>query len=179
MSRNYNWNQHPQRIRLAADLLRVEPQDAALAQHLLGRTVVVDTLADAAEVHRTGPAGWRFVTLAGEVLEADGTLRAGPLTAAMGLLSRRSELEALVQQIADVDRRIETLTRQLTDGNAAARDLEQQQNALRNEVYRANTVKVEVSSKLSQNNDKQSALRREQPILDRELLNVLEQTWAS
>ena len=176
LKNGYDWNQHPQRIRLAGDLVRVGPQDAALADHLLGRTIVVDNLTDAAELHRDGPAGWRYVTLAGEVVEADGTLRAGPLTAAMGLLSRRSELEALVQQIADVERRIETLTRQLTDGNAAAKTLEEQQNALRNEVYRANTVKVEVSSRLSQNNDKQSALKREQPVLDRELQNLLEQT---
>ncbi|HET6252358.1 MAG TPA: AAA family ATPase [Tepidisphaeraceae bacterium] len=172
----YDWNQHPQRIRLAVDLVRVDPADAPLAGHLLGRTVVVDNLSDADELHRNGPAGWRFVTHTGEVLEADGTLRAGPLTAAMGLLSRRSELDALVQQLAEVEGRIETLTRQLTDGNAAAKELEQQQNALRNEVYRANTVKVEVSSKLSQNNDKQSALKREQPVLDRELQNLLEQT---
>jgi chromosome segregation protein len=171
----YDWNQHPQRIRLAADLVRVDSADAGIAQHLLGQTVVVDTLADAAELHRTGPAGWRYVTLVGEVLEADGTLRAGPLTAAMGLLSRRSELESLTQQIVDVDGRIELLTRQLTDGNAAAKALEEQQNALRNEVYRANTVKVETSSRLSQINDKQSSLRREQPILDRELQNLFEQ----
>ncbi|MDB5357446.1 MAG: smc [Phycisphaerales bacterium] len=172
----YDWNQHPQRIRLAADLVRIEPIDWPIAQHLLGRTVVVDTLTDAAELHRAGPRGWRYVTLTGEVLEADGTLRAGPLTAAMGLLSRRSELEALGQQIADMDARIEQLTRQLTDGNANARALEEQQNALRNEVYRANTVKVEVSSKISQNNDKQASLRREQPLLDRELQNLLDQS---
>ncbi|HWE97072.1 MAG TPA: AAA family ATPase [Tepidisphaeraceae bacterium] len=172
----YDWNRHPQRIRLAADLVRVEPIDGSIAQHLLGRTVIVDTLADAAELHRAGPRGWRYVTLSGEVLEADGTLRAGPLTAAMGLLSRRSELEALGQQIADMDVRIEQLTRQLTDGNASARALEEQQNALRNEVYRTNTVKVELSSKISQTNDKQASLRREQPVLDRELQNLLDQS---
>jgi len=173
---SYNWNLHPQRIRLAADLVRAEPPDAALAHHLLGRTAVVDSLADALELHQSGPAGWRYVTTAGELLEADGTLRAGPLTAAMGLLSRRSELEALVQQIADVDARITRLTGQLTSGNATARALEEQQNTLRNEVYRANTVKVELSSRMSQNTDKQSALRREQPLLDRELQNLLDQT---
>ena len=175
-SATYDWNQHPQHIRLAIDLIRVEPQDLGLARHLLGRTVIVESLSDASELHRTGPAGWRYVTPIGEVIEADGTLRAGPLTAAMGLLSRRSELEALTQQIAEVDGRIESLTRQLMDGNAVARALEEQQNALRNEVYRANTTKVEVTSKLSQNHDKQSALRREQPVLDRELQNLLEQT---
>ncbi len=40
---------------------------------------------------RDGPAGWRYVTLEGQVVEADGTLRLGPLTAAMGLLSRQAK----------------------------------------------------------------------------------------
>src|SRR6201999_3972317 len=108
---SYDWNQHPQRVRLAIDLVRVEPPDAPLAGQLLGSTLVVDSLADAAELSRTGPVGWRYVTRGGEGLEADGTLRAGPLTAAMGLLSRRSELESIAQQIAEVDGRIDQLTR--------------------------------------------------------------------
>ena len=172
----YPWARHPQLLRLAADLVRVAPDDAAIVQQLLGRTAVVDTLDDAVALHRDGPAGWRYVTGAGEVLEADGALRAGPLTAAMGLLSRRSELDSLGQQLADVESKIAQLTAQLTDGNAAARALEEQQNAIRNEIYRANTTKVETSSRLSQNADKQSALRRELPVLDRELQNLLDQT---
>ncbi|HWE02217.1 MAG TPA: chromosome segregation protein SMC [Tepidisphaeraceae bacterium] len=171
----YDWNQHSQRIRRAVDLVRVEPQDSAIAERLLGNTAVVDSLADAVALHAAGPVGWRYVTHAGEVLEADGTLRAGPLTAAMGLLSRRSELAALGQQLIEVDGRIQRLTLVLTDGNAAAKELEEQQNALRNEGYRANTTKVETSSKISQINDKQSALRREQPLLDSELRNLFDQ----
>ena len=34
----------------------------------------MDDLADAIELHNDGPADWRYVTLAGEVLEPDGTL---------------------------------------------------------------------------------------------------------
>ena len=45
---------------------------------------------------------------------------AGPLTAAMGLLSRRSELEALVGQIAQEDERIEQLGRELNDAGASS-----------------------------------------------------------
>jgi chromosome segregation protein len=171
----YDWNQHPQRIRLAADLVKVDPTDLPLAQHLLGRTVIVDDLAAAAELHRAGPAGWRFVTQNGDVIEADGTLRTGPLTAAMGLLSRRSELEAITQQVADVDGRIARLTTQLTEGNATAREMEEQQNTLRNAVYQANTAKVELTSAIAQINDKQNSLRREQPVLDRELAAFLDQ----
>ncbi|HSZ55733.1 MAG TPA: AAA family ATPase [Tepidisphaeraceae bacterium] len=172
---SYDWNQHKHRIRLAIDLVRFEPADQAIAEHLLGKTVVVDDLAVARDLHESGPRGWRYVTRSGEVIEADGTLRAGPLTAAMGLLSRRSELEAIAQQIADVDARIAELSAKLSDGSAAAKTLEEKQNALRNEIYRLNTIKVELTSRIARNNDQQSALRREQPVLDRELEVMLDQ----
>jgi chromosome segregation protein len=171
----YDWNQHPQRIRLAIDLVRFEPQDAAVAQHLLGSTVVVTELADAIELHNVGPDGFRYVTHAGEVLEPDGTLRAGPLTAAMGLLSRRSELEALEQQITEVDGRIAQLTEQLAETNTAARALQEQEAVLRNDIYRSNTQKVELTSQIAQNQDRQAALRREQPVVEKELDNLMEQ----
>lgn len=171
----YDWNQHPQRIRLAADLVRFEPADAPIAHRLLGQTVIVDTLADAAELHRVGPAGWRYVTQDGAVLEADGTLRVGPLSEAMGLISRRSELEAIKLQIADVDRRIENLAAQVTQGNAQAKALQEKQNTLRNAIYQANTKKVETTSRIAQNTDKQSSFRRELPVLERELQNFLDQ----
>jgi chromosome segregation protein len=171
----YDWNQHPQGVRLAIDLVRYEPRDAAVARHLLGSTVVVTELADAIELHNAGPDGFRFVTHAGEVLEPDGTLRAGPLTAAMGLLSRRSELQALEQQIADVDGRIAQLTEQLAETNTAARALQEQEAVLRNEIYRSNTQKVELTSQIAQNQDRQAALRREQPVVEKELDNLMDQ----
>jgi chromosome segregation protein len=172
---DYDWNQHPQRIRFAVDLVRFEPADALLAHHLLGNTIVVSDLNDAMELYNAGPEGFRYVTHNGEVLEADGTLRAGPLTAAMGLLSRRSELEALNQQIGEVDARIAQLTAQLAEGNTAARALQEEEAVLRNDIYRSNTAKVELTSQIAQNQDKQGSLRREQPVLDRELEGLLEQ----
>ena len=171
----YDWNQHAERVRLAVDLVRYEPRDGAVARHLLGNTVVVTDLADAIELHNAGPDGWRYVTHAGEVLEPDGTLRAGPLTAAMGLLSRRSELEAIEQQVAEVDGRIAQLTEQLAETNTAARALQEQEAALRNDIYRSNTQKVELTSQIAQNQDRQAALRREQPVVEKELDNLMEQ----
>jgi chromosome segregation protein len=171
----YDWNVHPQRIRLAIDLVRFDPGDGVIARHLLGRTIVVDDLATARELLVAGPSGYRYVTKGGEVLEADGTLRAGPLTAAMGLISRRSELEVLGQQIADVDLRIERLGKELAEGNTQVRSLEEDISALRNGVYQANTVKVEVESATAQNKDRQGALIREAGVLDREIESLAAQ----
>ena len=53
--------------------------------------------------------------------------------------------------------------------------LEISDNTLRNAIYQSNTVKVEVTSQIAQNNDRQSSLRREQPVLDRELQMLFEQ----
>jgi chromosome segregation protein len=172
----YDWNRHSQRIRLAIDLVRFEPADADIARHLLGRTIVVDDLAAADELHQAAPKGYRFVTSVGEILEADGLLRAGPLTAAMGLLSRRSELEVLAQQIVEVDGRIEQLTRELAEGNTQARELEENISSLRNSIYQSNTVKVELNSALAQNSDRRNALNRERPILSRELETIATHT---
>jgi chromosome segregation protein len=172
---SYDWNLHPQRIRLAVDLVRFDAGDAEIVRHLLGNTIVVDSLEDAIALHHASQRGFRFVTHAGQVLEADGTIRVGPLTAAMGLISRRSELEALKLQIAEVDRRIAELTAELSSGNAQAKALQENQNTLRNAVYQCNTKKVEVGSRLAQNSDKQNAFRRELPVLERELQNFLEQ----
>ncbi|HMO27061.1 MAG TPA: hypothetical protein PKB10_12415, partial [Tepidisphaeraceae bacterium] len=130
-----DWHEYPQPVRLAIDLVRVEPEHASGASRLLGRTAVVETLDDALALHRAGPAGWRYVTKSCEVVEADGVVRAGPLTASMSLLSRRSELESIAAHIVDIDERIAQISRQLTDTNAAAKSLEEQTNAMRNELY--------------------------------------------
>ena len=87
----------------------------------------------------------------------------------MGLLSRRSELEVLGQQIAEVDSRIEKLGRELAEGNSQVRSLEEDISSMRNAVYQSNTAKVELNSAAAQNADRRNAMGRELPILDREL----------
>ena len=47
-----------------------------------------------------------FVTLAGDLRQTDGTLVVGPRQGASGLISRRSQLRELNEQLADLDARI-------------------------------------------------------------------------
>lgn len=172
----YDWNQHTEfSIRFAADLVRAEPEYQPLLQHLLGNTVVVDDLSIAMQLREIGPAGVRYVTPAGEVLEADGTLRAGRFTAAMGLLSRRSELESIAAHIAEADLRIEDLAQQLAAASTSAKQLEDEQNVLRQAIYQLNTSKVELASQQSAAGDRLAALNREQPLLERELGTLVDQ----
>ncbi len=169
----YDWTQHTQQVRLAVDLVKYEPADRLLAEHLLGRTAIVQHLDDALSLHQHGPHGWRFVTAAGDVVEADGTFRTGPLGASMSILSRRSELDALAHQVNDIDARIAGLQQELAAGNDQARQMDQAIAALRQEVYKLNTTKVEQSSQKQQIESRLAGLSREQPLIDREIENAV------
>lgn len=72
---------------------------APLATRLLGRTWIVETLAQARTLSQGVGRGMTFITLSGELLSADGALSVGPRHSGAGLISRRSELRALKQQI--------------------------------------------------------------------------------
>jgi chromosome segregation protein len=87
------------------------PALAALPGQLLGDVLLVPDLPAARELARTHPDA-RFVTRAGELLEPDGTLTVGPVVAGTGILSRKSELRELKDQIAAHDARIAELETQ-------------------------------------------------------------------
>lgn len=87
-------------------LVRTSDEYQSLVRHLLGDTWLVSTLNDALTYSRTSGKGQRFVTVAGELVQRDGTLVAGPIQSTVGLVSRRSELRALQKEIIDVQRRI-------------------------------------------------------------------------
>jgi len=87
--------------------VQTEPRFTPLAQRLLGRTWVVEKLSHASELARTCGRKASFVTLAGELLAADGTLVVGPRHGLTGLISRRSQLQALKSQLDDLQAEIE------------------------------------------------------------------------
>ena len=87
-----NFEGRPGVLGRADRFVQTQPKFAPLVERLLGRTWVVETLAQAMELAENCPEGLNFVTLAGELLQADGTLMVGPRHGATGLITRRSEL---------------------------------------------------------------------------------------
>jgi chromosome segregation protein len=78
-----------------------------LVRRLLGRTWFVEKLSQAMQLARISGNSLSFVTLAGELLESDGTLTVGPRNATSGLISRRSQLRALQTQLAELQTAID------------------------------------------------------------------------
>ncbi len=83
---------------------------APLIRRLLGNTWVVENLSHAVALSETTGGGLHFITLSGEFLSADGALVAGQRSAAVGLISRRSQLRSLHAEIAQWQEKINDLT---------------------------------------------------------------------
>lgn len=118
----------------ATDFVQVDEPWRELASQLLGTTWFVRSMEAALylrEKYKTAP--WRFVTSAGEILEADGTVFGGPRLASGGLVSRRSELRSLQLQLEKLTERENILTvRQ--KGLQAAKDTTERQLRAGNEL---------------------------------------------
>ncbi len=142
----------------------------------LGRTLKVEDLDRALMLRATLGAGWRFVTAAGELLDADGRVFAGPSgQAAGGLISRRSELASLREQLAQVDGRIEDRQTRLSELSDHAAHVERVANELRQSIYEANAVRVEMTSRIESLDGQIASLEREQPVIAQEVEQVHKQ----
>ena len=98
------WANERGMVGVASELVRCDAQHRPVAEALLGRTLVLETLDDALRIGRT--SGWsRLVTLDGEVVHSGGAVSGGRTSRQpAGLLQRRAELEALEVDIAQRQR---------------------------------------------------------------------------
>ena len=138
-----------------------------IVQRLLGRTRVVADLDRAMLLHATAPAGTRFVTPGGELLEADGRVFAGPPATGggTGLISRRSELVALRQGISEIDQHIEEESAALAEQSDSAAHVERTLSGLRGSLRQGETLRAELTSRLEGLDGQIETLERERPAL--------------
>jgi len=97
----------------ADQLVQAQSEIAELPKRLLSDTWVVTSLRDALALSSGAGRGCRYVTLQGELLEADGRVYAGTFLEETNVVSRRSELRRLKNDLTRLDQTIEATSRQL------------------------------------------------------------------
>jgi chromosome segregation protein len=140
-----------------------------LAQRLLGRTWLVETLEDALRLAEGPGRGLQFVTRRGELLAADGSLHAGPRHASTGLISRRSELRVLEQQIAELNEQIATQADVCQRLEAQVTERDQQLQRLAAELRQANEQYAQERSAVRSASERLAQLDRQQVASQTEL----------
>ncbi len=170
----------------AVDLVQYPEDLERLARYLLGKTIIVQTLDDALRLMDLIPSGHRFVTPAGQVVEPDGRITLGPTGTRTGLISRKSELRGMDQQIAEADQQIAVLTDRRARMHAEAEHLEHVQQELRTAIYEARTAEVETNAAMAAANEAIGRLLHEQPLiagevesLERQIAEAMERASAS
>lgn len=159
---------HPN-LRRAIDLVRFPEHLGPIAWRLLGRTLVCRDLDRAMMLRAMLPDGFRFVTESGELLDVDGRVFAGPTTAkGGGLISRRSELVVLKGRITRLDDQINRDQATLSELSDHAAHVERVSAELRQSINEANTISVELGSRLESLGAQIHQLEREQPVLAKE-----------
>lgn len=83
-----------------------DPRFGRLIDRLLHATWLVKDLSAAMRLHQRYGDAVRLVTLAGELVERDGTLLVGTREASVGVISRRSQLRALRKRIDETEQHV-------------------------------------------------------------------------
>ncbi len=157
------------------DLVKFSEENQKLAWHLLGKTILVDNIASAVKLAEQAPAGYRWVTLRGELLEADGTIHLGPQTAHTGLISRKSELRELDHGLLEAQDRIGELQNQTEQYATQADHLEKNLQELRTAIYEISTEEVETRGRLDRVDQNVQRLKQESPLIESEIATLEEQ----
>ena len=157
------------------DFVEYEPGVAPAVWRLLGTTLVAEGLTEAARAAELTPPGYRFVTLKGEVLEADGRVRFGAANRGAGVIARRSELADLESRRTALDAQIEELTRQCGTTRGELDHLAHTEQKLRTAIYEANTERVEAEGRLERADAEIAKLQREQPVVSSDLAALAEE----
>jgi len=158
---------YPEAVGWAMDYVRADDRVRPAVAHLLARTIVVRTLDAAARLGGAGGplAGYRFVSLSGGVLEADGSVAIGPPGPETSLISRRSELRNIQAQREGLATTIDALDAERRQAVAALQTLDTAQQQLRQEIYEASMRNVEVDGELRRLTENRQQLLAEQPVV--------------
>ncbi len=148
-----------------ASLVRFPKECEHLARHLLGKTLLVETLDDALGLSESTPPGYRFITREGQVLEPDGRVSVGPPGSRAGLISRKSQLRDVETQLQKLADRITVLGERVSRADAEAERLDRVQQELRTAIYEAHTSRVENNAALANNAEAVRRLTEEQPVI--------------
>src|SRR5439155_15376 len=128
----------------AMELVRFPEEAERLVKHLLGKTIIVKTFADAQRMAEQNPPTYRYLTQSGELLDPyRGTAELGPVGIRTGLISRKSELRDIDDQLTQVDERIGAMTERLERTSEQMQQLEQVQQELRTALFEMKRSEVE------------------------------------
>lgn len=146
-------------IGLASSLVQVKPEYQSLANYLLGRVVVADTIDHAIAVARKYRYTLRIVTLEGELLSAGGSMTGGAFKNSSNLLGRKRELEELEQICQKTMEQAESMQTELSMNEGLLTDKREELEQLKNRRHEISLRHNTQSMSINQIEDKKGEIQ--------------------
>ena len=156
-------------IGLGSSLVHCDKEYGRLAEYLLGRILVADTVDHAMKVSAKYHRSLRIVTLEGELLSPGGSMTGGAFRNATNLLGRNRELEELEKQAAQEEKELDECEAAFTE---AAKEAENLEKAAAKAVMKLSSLNLEETKcrlSLSEAQTKLRELREESEEYEGEL----------
>lgn len=129
-------------VAVAADLVQRDARLNGVIESLLGRTLIVDNMDNAAAIARENKYRFKIVTLDGELLQPGGSITGGSINKSQALLRRGEEIAALERECAALDKQSEAAEDEIDS-------LYERYSALRAEAENARSLLTEADARLS------------------------------
>lgn len=156
-------------IVMRADALVIADRGTlGLAAAILADTWIVQSIETAIRLATGSGRGLRFVTLQGELLEANGTLYVGTVRSETSLFSRKSELRRLKNDILSLDRDIASTEASLQATYQSLTGADSELESMAAELDYANQRFADLKSELAAQDQTLDRLRRERQLLSQQ-----------
>lgn len=134
---------------LGSDIVNYEPEYREIFEYLLGRVVIVRDLDTAVRLSKNVGGGVRFVTLEGEVINANGAITGGKYkNKTANILSRRNEISSLDDQMKMILKDQEHQTELLRGDEEKLETLRASLKALEQELSSLKLKDVDLQSRI-------------------------------
>ncbi len=158
----------------AGDLVRYRAELEPIVRHLLGHTWVVKDLTTALRLSKNGGARARFVTLDGERVDPSGVIVGGEPLPRVGIVSRKSELQAIAAELSEIAKAINALEGELGRRTGQLESLKAQCDGLRKEIEQGNLEKLSNENAILNLRNRQKSLAEEANVLQSEIAEIEE-----
>ena len=173
---NENALSEPGVLGTASTLIRCERIYTGIAESLLGRTLVVDTIDHAIQIGRKYRHSIRMVTLEGELLNPGGSMTGGSYRNSSNLLGRTREIEDLAKRVGVLKHELEEMQETIRAVREERQTLRETAERLQEELQKLyldeNTSRIGLESW----SEKQQTLSNHEQQLNRELSELQKQT---
>ena len=167
-------SQYPAVIGRVVEFVNYDSTHTQLAWKLLGHTILVESMDDAFELAAILGPQYKFITKQAEVFDGEHFISLGPIGKTAGLISRKSRLNQLQTELADLEIKIDQIQNTIQQHDKEHQHLAKLCQDLRTSVYEANTEKVNTESEINIIEQSIKRLAEEQPVIANEI-EMLEQ----